>query len=90
MSAPRPHPAPAPYEDARHTSGFEPLLGAAELAERLGVPESWVRREERAGRMPHLKLGHYTRFRVSEISAWLATRARGPAPGSRPGGSSRG
>jgi excisionase family DNA binding protein len=38
------------------------LLRTGELAERLGVPESWVRTEERAGRIPSVRLGKYVRF----------------------------
>jgi len=38
------------------------LLRAGELAERLGVPESWVRTEERAGRIPSVRLGKYVGF----------------------------
>ena len=34
----------------------ERLLTAGEVAERLTVPESWVRAETRAGRMPCLEL----------------------------------
>jgi hypothetical protein len=33
----------------------ERLLTAAEVAERLSVPESWVRAETRAGRIPHFR-----------------------------------
>jgi hypothetical protein len=49
----------------------ENLLTAGELAERLGLPESWVRTEERAGRIPSLRL---VRFRLSAIERALAER----------------
>ena len=39
----------------------------------------WVYREVRAGRMPHIRLGRYVRFRRESIDAWLAARERGPA-----------
>jgi excisionase family DNA binding protein len=52
------------------------LLTAGELAERLGVPESWVRTEERAGRIPSVRLGKYVRFKLSEVERILAERSR--------------
>ena len=54
----------------------ERLLTAGELADRLGVPESWVRNEERRGRIPGVRLGKYVRFRASEIERILAERVR--------------
>src|ERR1700682_131711 len=48
------------------------LLRAGELAERLGVPESWVRTEERTGRIPSVRLGRYVRFKLSDIERALA------------------
>ena len=43
---------------AVHARGPQPervLLPRAEVAERLGVPESWVEREQHAGRLPFAK-----------------------------------
>jgi excisionase family DNA binding protein len=60
------------------------LLTAPQLAERLDVPESWVRSEERAGRLPSLRLGKYVRFRWAEVERALAKRAREQA-GRKPG-----
>jgi len=54
----------------------EKLLTAVELAKRLGVPESWVRTEERAGRIPSFRLGKYVRFKLSEVERTLAERKR--------------
>jgi excisionase family DNA binding protein len=54
----------------------EKLLMADELAERLGVPESWVRSEQRAGRIPSVRLGKYVRFRLSDVERALAQPAR--------------
>jgi excisionase family DNA binding protein len=54
----------------------ENLLAAGELAECLGVPESWVRTEERAGRIPSVRLGKYVRFRLRDIERALAERKR--------------
>jgi len=52
------------------------LLRAGELAERLGVPESWVRSEERAGRIPSVRLGKYVRFKLRDVERTLAERSR--------------
>jgi excisionase family DNA binding protein len=52
------------------------LLTAVELARRLGVPESWVRTEERAGRIPSFRLGKYVRFKLSDIERALLERQR--------------
>ena len=49
------------------------LLTAGELANRLGVRESWVRTEERAGRIPSVRLGRYVRFKWPEVDRALAT-----------------
>ena len=67
------------------------LLTAKQVAERLAVPESWVREATRAGRIPHLKLGRYRRYQPAAIDAWLAdnrhnsTAANGRDLPSRPG-----
>jgi excisionase family DNA binding protein len=53
------------------------LLTAREVAERLTVPESWVRAETRAGRMPALELGRYRRYEWDAVVAWLETQRVG-------------
>jgi excisionase family DNA binding protein len=53
------------------------LLDAKEVAERLNVPETWVRAETRAGRIPHFPLGKYRRYDWSEVVAWLETQQAG-------------
>ena len=52
----------------------ERLLTAAEIAELLSVPESWVRQETRADRLPHLTLGRYRRYDREAVLAWLETQ----------------
>jgi excisionase family DNA binding protein len=47
------------------------LLTAEEIAERLGVKTQWVWAQARAGRIPHVRLGRYRRFRESAVEAWL-------------------
>ena len=34
----------------------------------------WVYAETRAGRIPHIELGRYYRYRRSAIEAWLDTK----------------
>ena len=53
------------------------LLTAAEIAERLAVPESWVRQETRAGRLPHHPLGRYRRYDWEAVAEWLAEQRAG-------------
>ena len=55
----------------------ESLLTAAEVAERLSVPESWVREQTRAGRLPHLELGRYRRYEWPAVVEWLAEQRAG-------------
>lgn len=50
---------------------MDKLLTAEELAERLGMRTDWVWAQARAGRIPHVQLGRYRRFRESAIEAWL-------------------
>jgi excisionase family DNA binding protein len=49
----------------------ERLLTAAEVAEQLAVPESWVREHTRNGSMPHIKLGRYIRYRHDAVLGWI-------------------
>jgi excisionase family DNA binding protein len=45
------------------------LMTAAEVAELLGVPVSWVYEQSRRGRIP---LGRYRRYRRGAIEDWIA------------------
>ena len=54
------------------------LIDANAAGELLGVPASWVLRQARADRIPHIKLGHYTRFDADQLEAWAQARSRGP------------
>jgi len=47
------------------------LLDAAAVGQLLSVPKTWVLAQARAGKMPHVKLGHYTRFRRESVLAWV-------------------
>ena len=50
-----------------------PLLTVDDVAERLGVTKDWVWSQARAGRIPHVRLGRYRRFRQEAIEEWLAS-----------------
>jgi excisionase family DNA binding protein len=54
-----------------------PLLTAQDVAEFLQVPVTWVYAETRAGRLPHVPLGRYRRYRLEALEQWLAERERG-------------
>jgi excisionase family DNA binding protein len=65
------------------------LLTAEEIAERLGMRTDWVWAQARAGRIPHIRLGRYRRFRESAIEAWVTELETGgtsatPGPAARP------
>jgi excisionase family DNA binding protein len=47
------------------------LLTAREVGRQLGIPETKVRAEARAGRFPHHKIGRYRRFSSDQIDAYL-------------------
>jgi excisionase family DNA binding protein len=64
----------------------ERLLTAAEVAELLAVPESWVREATREQRLPYLALGRYRRYSRQAIETWLEEQRGGPAAGARPTG----
>jgi excisionase family DNA binding protein len=49
------------------------LLDAHEVAEWLGVPESWVRESARSGAIPSVRLGRYVRFDLGDVEAWIAS-----------------
>jgi excisionase family DNA binding protein len=60
--------------------GAEALLTVHEVAEFLRVPASWVyERTRRHGRdrLPHVKIGKYLRFRLSDLETYLETLRRG-------------
>jgi len=48
------------------------LLTAADVAELLSVPVSWVREHTRNGHIPHIQLGHYVRYREATVVSWVA------------------
>ena len=47
------------------------LLFAEDVAAMVGMTRKWVYTETRAGRIPHVALGRYYRYRRDSIDAWL-------------------
>ena len=47
------------------------LIDVVELAAFLDVPESWVYSRSAADDIPHVHVGRYVRFDISEVLAWL-------------------
>jgi excisionase family DNA binding protein len=61
------------------------LLVADDVARMLGVPKTWVYAETRAGRLPHVKVGRYRRYRREAVEAWITEHEGGPTPSRRNG-----
>jgi excisionase family DNA binding protein len=81
--------APPRDDPVDRTAGC--LWTAADLADRLGVPVSWVYKQTRLGRIPTVTLGRYRRYRPEAIEAWLKRVEvnGGTAPEPRLGGPGR-
>ena len=47
------------------------LLFADDVAALVGMTKDWVYAETRAGRIPHVTLGRYYRYRPESIEEWL-------------------
>ena len=56
-------------------NGNPQLLSLPALAEALKLPESWIKAEADAGRLPHLKIGKRYRFNREAVVRALAERA---------------
>lgn len=54
------------------------LLNANQIAERLGVPVSWIYDRTRASnpnQIPHYKVGKYVRFSEDEVLDYIKTNS---------------
>jgi excisionase family DNA binding protein len=45
-----------------------------DAAQFLGVKVSWIYEQVRLDRMPSHKVGHFRRFKLSELDAWARAR----------------
>jgi excisionase family DNA binding protein len=52
------------------------VLTAEEVAALLQVTPAWVYAETRSGRIPHLRLGRYVRYRRSALLMWMEETER--------------
>jgi excisionase family DNA binding protein len=62
------------------TAFGEPLLGAQQLADALGMTRRWVYAQVEENGLPAYKLGRSLAFEVSAVRAWLASRRIGDWP----------
>ena len=46
-------------------------MSADDVAALIGMTKDWIYTETRAGRIPHVALGRYYRYRRESIDAWL-------------------
>ncbi len=60
--------------------GPDHLLTAAELAEALNVPLSWVREKTGRNLIPHYKLGKYARYDLTEVMEYFEKKAQPTSP----------
>jgi excisionase family DNA binding protein len=49
----------------------ERLVDAKAVAERLGVPKSWVLESARRDAIPTVRLGRYVRFDLDDVDRWV-------------------
>ncbi len=52
------------------------LRDADYVAQRLGVPVSWVYRAARRGALPSVRCGRYRRFDERDVERWIEERRR--------------
>ena len=65
---------------AVHQNGQTPELLSAETAsKRWDIPVSWIRDMARRGELPHVKLGHYTRFKPDDLARFIQGRRKEPS-----------
>lgn len=71
---------PRGRDDVAPLSGDDlELLSAEELAELLKVPVSWIYNATRGRakqKIPHIKVGRYTRFQESAVREWLESQKK--------------
>ena len=64
-----PYAPPEPPPSGRN--GGRELLTAEEVAQLLGMGVDWVYAQTRKGRIPHIRLGRFVRYRRQAILDWL-------------------
>jgi excisionase family DNA binding protein len=56
-------------------------MTAVAVAAYLKMTPAWVYAQTRAGKIPHISLGRYVRYRKSALDAWLAAIEHEPVAG---------
>jgi excisionase family DNA binding protein len=64
-------------DDERAPTHHGSLLFAEDVAARIGMTKDWIYAETRAGRIPHITLGRYYRYRPESIDEWIRRMERG-------------
>ena len=62
-----------PLISPAESDDIDQLFTANEMAERFKVPVSWIYKAtaRKRDRLPHFKIGKYTRFRSADVRQWL-------------------
>ncbi|MCK4414322.1 MAG: helix-turn-helix domain-containing protein [Candidatus Eisenbacteria sp.] len=68
---------------------MERLLSVAEAAEILRISVSWVYRNTKRGRLPHLRVGRSIRIDPRDLERWKKSQARGGGQSAATGGATR-
>ena len=77
-AVPRRHPGRSSTEALDETeTGDADLIDAYEVARITGMSVPWIRKETRAGRIPHVPLGRRVWYRRKSIGRWLQEIERG-------------
>jgi excisionase family DNA binding protein len=58
----------------------ERMLNSAEIAEKLGLSVSTIRKWVHFGFIPHVKLGRAVRFKEKDVEAWIEERTEKGRP----------
>ena len=48
------------------------LVDTEQAAAMLDVPSTWLAEAARSGRVPSVRLGHYVKFKVADLEAFIA------------------
>jgi len=51
------------------------VLSTFRIAERFGVPPSWIRAQAKAGNLPHIRAGRRLLFSTEAVTAAIASMA---------------
>ena len=70
-------------EAANGNGNKSPALLSAEAAAKLwAVPKTWISEAARRGELPSVRVGHYVRFRMEDLQAFVENNVQGKMKGS--------